>query len=524
MNLALIGQNLCHMRKLLSVLLGLVACLSWADRPITITLIHSNDLHAHVEPTTIRGKTYGGYARQATLIKRIRKTEPNVLLLSAGDTFQGTLYFNTYEGLADLAFMNAVGYDAMAVGNHEFDRGPKPLGTFASLAGFPLLSANLDVSGEPALAGKIAPAAILIVGDEKVGVVGATTPTVTNISSPGPTVKLRDLHDSVQAAVDDLTRKGVNKIFLVTHIGYSEDQALVRTLHDVDVVVGGHSHTPLGTPNLPGWPKSSGPYPTVVKDAQGVDVPIVQVWEWGKVFGHIALDFDGNGHLKRWRTAGPIVVDNSIPEDPTVASMVAAFRKPIESLMSQPLGEAAIALPNDKSGGGDSPMADVIADGMLAATLKAGSVAAFVNSGGVRGALEPGKITYGNAISIEPFGNTLVTLDLSGAELKAGLDEGVGTGGQLIPSNGTTYSIDRSAAPGARIANVTIAGEPLDSAKIYRVTFLNFTASGGDAHMVLKNAKGARTDTGLIDLDSFTDYIKSHSPLRPESTNRIRVL
>jgi len=509
------------MSKLPGLLLAVLATQAWADRPITITLIHSNDLHAHVEPTTIKGKTYGGYARQATLIKRFRQTEPNVLLLSAGDTFQGTLYFNTYEGLADLAFMNAVGYDAMAVGNHEFDRGPKPLGTFAGLANFPVLSANLDVSGEPALAGKIPASAVVTVGGEKFGIVGATTPTVVNISSPGPTVQLKDLHDSVQAAVDDLNHRGIDKVILLTHIGYAEDQALVKTLHGVSVVVGGHSHTPLGTPDLPGWPKSQGPYPTVVTDSQNVKVPIVQCWEWGKVFGHITLDFDGKGHLIRWRNAAPVVVDDSIPEDPVVASMVAAFKRPIQALQTQAIGETTDALP--KEGSGDNPMGDVIADGMLEATAKAGSVAAFVNSGGVRGGLEPGTITYGEAISIEPFGNTLVTLDLTGAELQAAIDEGIGTGGQLIPSDGTSYTVNKSAAPGSRVSEVMVAGQPLDPAKTYRITFLNFTANGGDAHVVLKNAKGARTDTGLIDLDALIDHIKKHTPLKAPAGSRIKV-
>jgi 5'-nucleotidase/UDP-sugar diphosphatase len=500
--------------KLFASLSLVVTSIAWADKPITITLLHSNDLHAHIEPTTIHGKTFGGYARQATLIRHFRETEPNVMLLSVGDTFQGTLYFNTYEGLADCAFMNAVGYQAMAVGNHEFDRGPKPLGEFAKHATFPVLSANLDVSAEPALAHTISASAILKVGGERVGVVGATTSTVTNISSPGPSVKLKDLHNSVQAAVDELTKQGINKIFLVTHIGLAEDEALVRTLHDVDFVVGGHSHTPLGTPSLPGWPKSQGPYPVVVKDSRNVSVPIVQCWEWGKVFGHITLDFDGEGHLLRWRNAKPIVVDDSIPEDPLVASMVAAFRRPIEALQNQPIGSTVDGLPSAKSGAGDNPMGDVIADGMLEATEKVGSVAAFVNTGGVRGSLEPGKITYGNAISIEPFGNTLVALDLTGKELRDALEEGVGTGGQLIPSAGTSYRIMRSQPHGSRVSDVMIAGLPLDAAKTYRVTFLNFTSNGGDSHWVLRDSKGMRTDTGIVDLDAFIDFIKKHSPLK----------
>jgi len=511
------------MRRLLVVSLLILSSVVFADRPITVTLIHSNDLHAHIESTKIKGATYGGYARQAAIIKRVRATEPNVLLLSAGDTFQGTLFFNTYEGLADLAFMNAVGYQAMAVGNHEFDRGPKPLSTFASMATFPLLSANLDVSGEQALAGKILDSTVVTIGGEKFGIVGATTPTVTNISSPGPTVKLKDLHDSVQTAVDHLNSIGVRKVILLTHIGYAEDQALIKTLHGVAVVVGGHSHTPLGTPDLPGWPKSQGPYPTVVKDAQGVSVPIVQCWEWGKVFGHITLDFDAKGHLVRWRNAAPIVVDSSIPDDVSTASMISALKRPIEALAAQVVGETTEALPKDKEGGEDSLMADVIADDMLAATEKNGSVAAFINTGGVRGGLEPGKITYGELISIEPFGNTLVALDLTGTELQAALEEGVGNGGELIPSSGSSYSIDRNRAVGSRVSDVIIAGMPLDPAKTYRVTFLNFTANGGDTHDVLKNSKGARTDTGLIDLDALIDYVKSHNPLIPAAPGRIKV-
>jgi len=511
------------MRRLVIASFLIASSFAFADRPITVTLIHSNDLHAHIEPTKIKGQGYGGYARQATIIKRTRATEPNVLLLSGGDTFQGTMYFNTYEGLADLAFMNAVHYDAMAVGNHEFDRGPKPLGTFASLAAFPVLSANLDVTGEPALNGVIQDSAIVTVGGEKFGIVGATTPTVTNISSPGPTIKLKDLHDSVQAAVDKLIVKGVHKVFLVTHIGYAEDQALVKTLHGVCFVVGGHSHTPLGTPDLPGWPKSQGEYPTVVKDSQGVSVPIVQCWEWGKVFGHITLDFDAKGRLVRWRNAKPIVVDSSIPEDKEIVSMVTAFKRPIAAMEGQTVGEAATALPKETQGGGDSLMADVIADGMLAATAKGGSVAAFVNSGGVRGGLEPGKITYGELISIEPFGNTLVELDLTGVELKAALEEGVGTGGELNPSQGSSYEIDRSKPIGSRVLSVIVAGAPLDLAKTYRVTLLNFTANGGDAHQVLKDAKGARIETGLIDLDALIEYVKAHNPLSAERPKRIRV-
>src|SRR5690242_12879738 len=124
-------------RALLGCLL--LTAIASADKPIVVTFLHSNDMHAHVEGASIQKKLYGGYARQATLIKRLRASEPNVVLLNAGDTFQGTLYFNVYEGLADLAYMNAVGYDAMTLGNHEFDRGPVTLSNFVKRASFPVL-------------------------------------------------------------------------------------------------------------------------------------------------------------------------------------------------------------------------------------------------------------------------------------------------------------------------------------------------------------------------------------------------
>ncbi|HVT14344.1 MAG TPA: bifunctional metallophosphatase/5'-nucleotidase [Fimbriimonadaceae bacterium] len=511
-------------RLALSGFLALTA-LATADKPITVTFLHSNDMHAHIEGATIQRKAYGGYARQATLIKRLRASEPNVVLLNAGDTFQGTLYFNVYEGLADLAYMNAVHYDAMALGNHEFDRGPATLSDFVKHADFPILCSNLDFSHESTLSGLVQPSTVLTIGGEKIGVVGAVTPDVFDISSPGAKITLKDLKSSVQTAVDDLTRQKVDKIVLLTHIGYEEDLKLVHELHDVDVVIGGHSHTPLGTPDLPGWPKAQGPYPTMAKDSTGQEVPVVQCWEWSKVFGELEVRFDANGKIEKIVKAQPIVVDESIPEDPSVASMIAAFQKPIANLQKQVIGQTDTGLPRSSASRRESPMANVIADAMLAATAKSGSVAAFVNSGGVRAPLEAGPITYGEAISVQPFNNTLTVMDLTGAELKAALEEGVPerdkTGGLLNPSHGTSYKLDFSRPEGSRISDIVVAGTPLDPAKTYRVTFLNFTANGGDAHLVLKNSTGKRTDTGLLDIDALVDYVKAHSPVNGSLEGRI---
>lgn len=505
--------------RLQAHLLTLLAASSFvfADEPVTVTILHTNDLHAHLDPVSIAKKPYGGYARQATLIKRFRASDPNVLLLNAGDVFQGTMYFNVYEGLADLAFMNSVGYQAMAVGNHEFDRGPAVLGAFVKHATFPVLSSNLDFTKEPALADLVKPYAVIHSGNLDFGIVGATTPDVLNISSPGPNISTKDLYKSVQDSVNALNAQGIKKVIVLTHIGFAEDRDLAKHLKGVSLIVGGHSHTPLGTPALPGWPESRGAYPTQEKDSEGKDVFIVQAWEWGKVFGRIQVHYDENGRIDKVLSATPIPVDESIPEDPSTASLMAAVQKPIAAEMNREIGFAPEAIPN----GPASAMGDVIADAMLAKATKFGAVAAFVNSGGVRGGFDSGKITYGMATSVQPFRNTLVILDLTGKELLDSLEIGMVGGGKLLPSEGTSYEIDRSQPAGSRIQHVVIGGQPLDLTKTYSIGFANFTANGGDNHTVLKAAKGKRVDTGLVDIDGFVDFIKAHNPLTVSKQRRI---
>jgi 5'-nucleotidase / UDP-sugar diphosphatase len=498
-------------------------------RAITITILHTNDMHAHVEPFTQRGREMGGYARQATLINRFRATDPNPVVLCSGDTFQGTLFFNTYEGLADLAYMNYIGYQAMAVGNHELDRGGATLARFAALARFPLLAANLDASRDERLAALVKPAAVLELDGERIGLVGTVPPDLLSISSPGPSIAVRDLVPSVQAAIDGLTQQGVDKIVLLSHVGYRADQDLAGTIRGVDVIVGGHSHTLLGT--VPGLPQPAGDYPTVRKNADGNTVLIVQAWEWGKVLGRIKVAFDDAGRVTHWDDAAPVPVDPSVPEDPTVKAMVAAFALPIAALRDQVVchSEKGVATTRPTVRHAESPMANVIADAMLAATAGAGSVTAFINAGGVRAGLEPGPITYGMAAAVQPFSNTLVQIDLSGAELKAILEETLGElpasgAGMLSPSRGTSYLIDVRRPAGERVVDLKVGGAPARHDSLYRVTLPSFVAAGGDGHPLVKAATGRRYDTGIIDIDAFVEFLKANDPISGRLEGRVQIV
>jgi 5'-nucleotidase/UDP-sugar diphosphatase len=496
-------------RSLLAAVFAIALLPALADE--TITILHTNDVHARVEPASIKGRLYGGYARLATLIRKYEASDPHPLVVNAGDTFQGTLYFNVYEGLADAALMDYIGFRAMAVGNHEFDRGPAVLAAFAKEIAFPLLSANLDVSGEPALKGLIKPLAVVDADGVKVGLIGATTEDLPTISSPGPNVKVNAVVPAVQAAVDRLTAQGVDKIVLLSHCGYDVDIAMASMLRGVDVIVGGHSHTPLGTLDVPGFPASAGPYPTVVKGADGKTVLIVQAWEWGKVLGRIRVTFDDAGAVRSYSDAASVPVDDTIAEDPVAKAMIAAFQRPIAAFQNEPVGSSSVDLTMNL-------MANLITDAMLDATRKMGAVAAFVNAGGVRSELEAGELTFGELISVQPFSNTLVVMELTGTELAAALQHGVESGGgMLLPSAGTSYRV-----VDGKVTDIRVADAPLDPARTYTVTINSFTAAGGDAHTVLRDAKGRRTDTGLRDIDVLVDYVKAHSPLSPKSEARVR--
>jgi 5'-nucleotidase len=496
------------MRALVGLyLLVLAQLLGAAD--FTVTLLHVNDTHARVEPTMIAGKSYGGMARLGTLVERYRKSDPNVIFLHGGDAFQGTMFFNVYEGLADLAFFNAMKLDAMAVGNHEFDKGPAALGKFAQFAQFPVLATNLDVQSEPALEGRIGTSTVLTRGGQKIGIVGATTPQITNISNTGPNVHTRDLTASVQAEVDKLTRAGIDKIFLVTHVGYTGEQTLAKTIHGVDVIVGGHSHSYLGSAPGPGGAKPEGPYPTVVANADGGTTLLVQSWEGERVMGHIQVTFDSKGRVKKWRTDGPELLDESVPPSPVLQSLVETLQKPIAQQRDRKIAEAAIRLPQHPA------MGEIIADAIKAATEKQGVQMALMNHGGVRASLEQGDITFGNAIAVQPFGNTLVLMELTGAEIQAALSEPTRP---VYVSSGVTYSFDAGQPAGKRATEVAFNGQPLSPTATYRVCVNNFMADGGDGFATLKAAKDRREDTGLLDLDALLDYLMAHSPLRANDT------
>ncbi|MEM7489061.1 MAG: metallophosphoesterase, partial [Pseudomonadota bacterium] len=245
------------MNRLFTAAATLALTAGMAQAEYTLHILHINDLHSRIEPINrfdstcsaeddAAGECFGGVARIKTFIdgKRAELEGENVIVLDAGDQFQGSLMYTTYKGDVEAEMMNAIGFDAMAVGNHEFDDGPEQLAEFAGEVEVPLVSGNLDLSQSNVLGDdQIADHLILEVGGERIGIVSALATDTVETSSPGDSIIFQDEIDALQADVDALTEQGVTKIVALTHVGLPTDRRIAEGVTGLDAIVGGHSHT-----------------------------------------------------------------------------------------------------------------------------------------------------------------------------------------------------------------------------------------------------------------------------------------
>jgi 5'-nucleotidase/UDP-sugar diphosphatase len=499
-------------------------------------------VHAHVlqfnssggdcaQADAAAGKCFGGVARRATEIAKVRAEVGNVLLVDAGDEFQGTLFYTKYKGEEAQRFMNEMGYQAMAVGNHEFDDGPGVLGSFVRGAKFPVLSANLDVSQEPELAGLIKPYVVLQVGSEKVGVVGLTTEDVAINSSPGPRVAVKSVVAAAKAAVAELEKAGVNKIVALSHAGFGADQQVAAAVDGLDVIVGGHTHTYLSNTD----PAAEGPYPVVVKSPGGKPVLIVSDAAYAKALGRLDVTFDADGVPTAWQ-GNPITLDASVPEDAQLLAEAQSLNAPLEALRSQVIGSATANLIGDRTvcRFEECTMGDLITDAMLWATAKEGTQIAFENGGGVRAGIQAGNVSLGNVLEVLPFGNTLATFELSGADVWAALENGVsraenpaneGTG-RFAQVAGLRYTWNPKLPAGARLVSVEVKNpdgtySPLDLKATYKVATNDFNRRGGDDYKMFAEKAINPYDFGPTLDKVVADYIAAHSPITRAVEGRV---
>lgn len=567
---------------ILVIMLLLVSCAnnSSPEKTTTITLLHTNDTHSHIESFTPFGEPQqGGAARRKTMIEAIRDEvgQDRVLLVDSGDFFQGTTFFSAWKGAADIMVLNELGYDAVTLGNHEFDFGAAKLGrtiagasvqiattTYPTEAlSVPIVSTNLDFSAEPAMIGKTQSSIIVEKSGEQIAIIGVDTPKLRDISLCGTTVEVMDYIPSVQTEVDNLTAQGIDKIVLLSHAGYRVDYTMVNQLSGVDVVVCAHDH-PLMLPEssyAEGAPlhylaaEVVADYPSIASDAQGNTVLLVGAYEWGKLLGRIDITFDEEGHVIEW-SGEPIAISADIDADSELEAKIAQYKEPINAFTSEIIGSTGHYFDGERDPGlrsKEMALGTLVSDTIrkAGATYDDNVVAAIINGGAIRSGLPasaesddlpPYDVTFGDALSVLPFGNTITIIDVSGTQLVAALDNGLTwafdyenmtyrssgafpqiSGLQLTYCGATVTDMRNEVMPPAPCPAAIIAGgvvttlhigdDEVDLGSTYRIATNNFIATGGDYYLSLqqacKRSDGYCVDTGILALDALVDEFKS---------------
>ncbi len=496
-----------------------------ANDTFEVTIIHTNDTHAHLD----------NIARRITAIKQVRAQKPNSLLVDAGDVFSGTLYFNEFHGLADLEFMNTAGYDVMTFGNHDFDKGTGTLSHFVKKARFPFVSANVNFSKdthlsnrfhEKAITGKpengnIYQGIIKEVNGEKLGIFGLTTAETMVISNPGPDVIFENYREQAKKAVADLKKKGANKIIALSHLGYDDgggdnDLTLAKEVEGIDVIVGGHSHTKLDVPMI----DKTGTEPTI----------IVQANEYGQFLGTLDVTFDQNGKVIEY--AGKLTdLDQKInnayvfADDPEASQILAKKYKPaVAEKQRKVIGTAAVDLIGDRPDArvGETNLGNLMTDAILAKakTVRPDTVIAFQHGGGIRISIPAGKITLDKVIELMPFGTSLAIMKLTGAEIKQALEFSVKDTpkpfGGFLQVSGLKFTYDSRQPAGQRVQSIEVKEDgrhyvPIVPSKTYVVATNTYTAKGGDGIKILAKAyqEGRVSEPGYVDWETFVEYVGS---------------
>jgi len=524
----------------IAAMMGVSPGVAYAD--YSLTILHLNDFHSRFLPINrfdstcsskdvAANKCFGGIARIKTKIDQrrtaITRGGGNVLTLSAGDMFQGTMFYTTYKGTATASFMNDMGFDAMTVGNHEFDDGPKGLADFIKQADFPVISGNTSVRSEPLLNGQLPGYVIVEKGGQKIGIVGILTTDTTDISSPGKNVAFSNPISYLSSIIPEMESKGANKIIVLTHVGFNEDKEIAKSVKGIDVVVGGHSNTLLSNSAK----RADGPYPAIVKGVDGNDVPVVSAYAYGKYLGELNIVFDDNGNVKS--ASGNVHELNSfVTEDANFVSRVNALNTPIEAIKAKVIGSTAEAIDGDRKNcrAMECSMGNLVADAMLDRVKGQGIVIAVQNGGGLRASIDAGEITMGEVLTVLPFLNTLSTFQAKGADLVAAMENGVSRvedgKGRFPQLAGMRFAWDKSVEAGkGRVKQVQVMeGEKwvdIDPAKTYGVVTNNFVRGGGDGYKMFETNGMNAYDYGPGLEQVVADYLGANQNYKPYTDGRI---
>jgi 5'-nucleotidase/UDP-sugar diphosphatase len=495
-----------------------------------LTIIHMNDFHSRheaVDGSALSCKPggkpdcFGGAARLASAIAAERGAAEAagrvVLQVDAGDQFQGSLFYTAWHGEAELAVMHLLGTEVMTAGNHEFDNGPENLARFVRGAKFPVLSANTDATGEPALAGLLKPHVMVQKGALKIGIVGLTTRETATGSSPGPNVRFNPPGVALAKSAAALRADGAQVVVALSHLGVDEDRALAGHIGGVDVFVGGHSHTLLSD----GESGALGPAHGAFDGPAGRAV-VVQAGCFGRYLGRLDIDLDENFKIVAYG-GDTRHIGFDLPEEPRVAAVVAGYAAQLDLVRRRKVGQAPAPVTNDGCRVGECGLGNFVAEALLATVH--GADLAIVNAGSLRTGLPGGDITIGDVLTMLPFSNTVATLKLRGADLLAALANGVsragGGGFPQIAGAKLVWNKDSKTLVSVALRQTDGSFAPLEPDRVYLVVTNNFIRAGGDGYVAFRDRAIEPYDAGPLLNDAVVDAITAAGVLRPVTDGRI---
>ena len=480
--------------------------LSGQQSTIGLTILHINDTHGHILPYMETNKGNGemvsGAAYLAKMIQEERSQNPDgTLLLSAGDMFQGSPVSNLFKGQPVVDVMNYLKFDAMTVGNHEFDWGLDTFKHFVVSSSFPYLSANIKDDRGRYLPG-VKPYIIVSRKNMKIAIIGVTTPDVLLITKPGHLKRLivYKPEDIIPELIKRVKDEGAKVIIVLSHLGLDDDQELVRHISGIHVVVGGHSHTALKTPIVIG------------------DTIIVQAGYNGLFLGVLKIIIDPDTgriiqHTEE-RELKEVLAGEDRPYDGEVRKIVHAYNKQIQKEYSRVVGETSVDLVRYHQS--ESNIGNLVCDAMKKAV---NTDIAFLNSGAIRTSIPEGKITLEQVFTLLPFDNSLVTMKLTGRQILKILERDARMEYGILQVSGIKIQYDLSEPVGSRVKEVYIGTSPLDPNKAYTIATVDFLAVGGDKFSTFKQGKNIVYGMALRDV--FVSYLKKHSPVSPMIEGRI---
>jgi 2',3'-cyclic-nucleotide 2'-phosphodiesterase (5'-nucleotidase family) len=491
--------------SIIAIVLMLVLSMAAIAAPVKLTIVHTNDTHGRIASYAVTGVQgeVGGFAKLYTLVQQIRKDVPNVLLLDAGDTLHGTNLVNLQKGLNVVGMMNGLGYDAMVPGNHDFNYGYAHLLDLSKLADFKVLSANVEKDKKPVFA----PYTIIEKEGVRVAIIGVSaeeTPIVTHpnnvigLNFSNPVEKVKNMVAEVKDKADI--------IVVLSHTGYEVDQKIAKEVPGIHLIIGGHTHTQLDKV-------------TVVNN-----VIIAQSGEHGKNLGRIDLSIE-DGKIAGY--AGYLIpIDGKVAKNSAINQIIKVQDAKLSTMMNEVVGTSSVVLQGERGQvrTQETNLGNLVADVMLGACK---ADLAVTNGGGIRASINSGEITVGEIFTTLPFDNTLVVIEVTGAQLKAALENSVskapGENGAFLQVAGIKFSYDVKKPAGQRVLDVTVQGKALDLNKKYLVATNDFTAAGGDGYTSFKEGKVVY-QSGLYLRDLMVSYIKAQKTIDAKVEGRVNVI